>query len=173
MPSLEDVLAAMPNKQFIINFKSNDPKEGAMLADFVRAHPQWESAVWGVYGGDKPVFTAKASLPDIKAWGGKQMTSCLLQYIGYGWTGYMPPPCHDTMIMVPVNFTWLLWGWPNRFLDRMRSVGSEVILIGPYAPGDAGTSGIDTADQAAAIPGRFPGYVWTNEIASIAPLLRP
>ena len=173
MPSLEDVLTAMPNKQFIINFKSNDPKEGAMLADFVRAHPQWESAVWGVYGGDKPVFTAKASLPDIKAWGGKQMTSCLLQYIGYGWTGYMPPPCHDTMIMVPVNFTWLLWGWPNRFLDRMRSVGSEVILIGPYSSGDAGTSGIDTADQAAAIPSRFPGYVWTNEIASIAPLLRP
>ena len=55
----------------------------------------------------------------------------------------------------------------------MRSVGSEVILIGPYSSGDAGTSGIDTADQAAAIPSRFPGYVWTNEITSIAPLLRP
>jgi len=79
----------------------------------------------------------------------------------------------DTMVMVPINFTWLVWGWPNRFLDRMRSVGSEVILIGPYSQGDAGTSGIDTADEAAAIPARFSGYVWTNEIATIAPLLRP
>ena len=77
------------------------------------------------------------------------------------------------MVMVPINVTWLLWGWPNRFLDRMRSVGSEVILIGPYSAGDAGTSGIDTADQAAAIPHRFPGYIWTNEIATIAPLFRP
>ena len=77
-----------------------------------------------------------------------------------------------TMVMVPVNLTWLIWGWPNRFIDRMASAGSRVILIGPYRPGDAGTSGIDTPEQAAAIPAGFSGYVWTNEIATIAPLVR-
>ena len=54
----------------------------------------------------------------------------------------------------------------------MANAGSRVILIGPYRPGDAGTSGIDTPEQAAAIPAGFSGYVWTNEIATIAPLVR-
>jgi glycerophosphoryl diester phosphodiesterase len=47
-----------------------------------------------------------------------------------------------------------------------------VILIGPYHPGDAGTSGIDNAAEAAQIPAQFAGYVWTNEIATIAPIIR-
>jgi glycerophosphoryl diester phosphodiesterase len=50
----------------------------------------------------------------------------------------------------------------------MADAGSEVILIGPYQWGDAGTSGIDTADEARQVPAGFPGYVWTNEIAAIA-----
>jgi glycerophosphoryl diester phosphodiesterase len=54
----------------------------------------------------------------------------------------------------------------------MKEAGSEVILIGPFSPGDAGTSGIDTAEQAALVPDKFPGIVWTNEIATIAPILK-
>ena len=173
LPSLADVLAAMPDKHFIVNFKSNEAREGDMLATFVADHPEWKSAVWGSYGGDRPVFAAKAKLPDIKAWGQKQTMTCLLHYLGYGWTGIVPPACRDTMVMVPINYAWLLWGWPNRFLDRMASAGSEVILIGPYHPGDAGTSGIDSAEEVAQIPDHFAAYVWTNEIATIAPIIRP
>lgn len=173
MPALPDVLAALPDKRFIINFKSNEAREGDMLGDFVAAHPEWRAAVWGAYGGDAPVFEAKARLPDISAWGQKRLMSCLVQYIGYGWSGVVPDACRNTMVMVPQNFTWLVWGWPNRFLDRMAAAGSGVILIGPYRPGDAGTSGIDTAEQAAQVPKDFSGYVWTNEIATIAPILKP
>lgn len=172
MPALEDVLTAMPDKRFIINFKSNDASEGDQLGGFVASHPQWTDAVWGAYGGDKPSFAAKAKLPQVHAWGQKRLMSCLLQYLGYGWTGIVPGECRDTMVMVPLNFTWLIWGWPNRFIDRMRDAGSEVILIGPFHPGDAGTSGIDTAADAAEVPPHFAGYVWTNEIATIAPILK-
>ncbi len=171
MPGLEDVLAAMPDRRFIINFKSNDAREGDMLASLIVAHPEWQPAVWGAYGGDGPVFAAKAGLPGIRAWGQKRMISCLVQYLAYGWTGVVPGDCHETMVMVPINFAGLLWGWPNRFIGRMHDVGSKVILIGPFHPGDAGTSGIDTPEQAAAVPAGFAGYVWTNEIATIAPIL--
>jgi glycerophosphoryl diester phosphodiesterase len=173
MPSLADVMAAMPDKHFIVNFKSNEVREGDMLGAFVAAHPEWKAAVWGAYGGDGPVFEAKAKLPEIAAWGQKRLMSCLMQYVGYGWTGVVPGSCRDTMVMVPENFTWLIWGWPNRFLQRMAAAGSGVILIGPYHPGDAGTSGIDTAAEAAKVPKDFAGYVWTNEIATIAPILKP
>jgi glycerophosphoryl diester phosphodiesterase len=173
MPSLEDVLTAIPTGRFIVNFKSNEGREGDMLAAFVAAHPEWADAIWGAYGGDNPSFAAKAKLPDIHAWGGKRTMSCLLQYLVYGWTGIVPPACRDTMVMVPINFAGFVWGWPNRFLQRMRDAGSDVILIGPYSPGDAGTSGIDTVEEASAVPPGFDGYVWTNEIATVAPHFRP
>ena len=172
MPELSDVMAAFPDQRFIINFKSKEAREGDMLAAFVAAHPEWKDAVWGAYGGDEPTMQAKAALPDLKAWTRKGLTTCLLQYEGYGWTGVVPPSCRDTMVMVPVNFAPWLWGWPNLFVKRMADAGSEVILIGPYAPGDPGTSGLDTAEDAGRVPAGFPGYVWTNEIATIAPLVR-
>ncbi len=172
MPELSEVLAAMPDKRFIINFKSNEGREGDMLAAFVAAHPEWQDAVWGAYGGDNPTLEAKAKLPALNAWSRKGLTACLLQYEGYGWTGIIPPPCRDTVLMVPINYAGWLWGWPNRFAQRMADAGTKIILIGPFAAGDAGTSGIDTPELAAQIPEGFPGYVWTNEITAVAPLLK-
>jgi glycerophosphoryl diester phosphodiesterase len=99
--------------------------------------------------------------------------ACLVPYLGYGWTGIVPEGCRNTMVPVPINFAGWLWGWPNRFLQRMRDAGSTVLLLGPYEPGDAGSSGIDTPELAAQVPAGFDGFVWTNEIAAIAPLLKP
>ena len=168
MPELSDVLAAFPDKRFLINYKSNEEREGDMLRAFVEANPQWENAIWGVYGGDAPTMRAKQLLPDLRAWSRKGLMACLIQYEAYGWTGIVPPACHNTMVMVPVNYAWALWGWPNRFIQRMKDAGSDVILIGPFSPGDPGTAGIDTPEDAALIPPGFPGLVWTNAIATIA-----
>ncbi|MEO8756305.1 MAG: glycerophosphodiester phosphodiesterase family protein [Devosia sp.] len=173
MPELSDVLAAMPDKRFIINFKSNEVREGEMLVQFVAAHPEWKSAVWGAYGGDAPTLEAKSKLTDLNVGTRKGLTGCLLQYEAYGWTGILPAACKDTIIMVPLNFAPWLWGWPNRFQQRMADAGTEFILIGPYASGDAGTSGIDTEAEVGQIPDRFGGYVWTNEIGAIARYFRP
>ena len=172
LPELADVLAAMPDGRFLVNFKSKEAREGDMLKAFVDAHPEWQSAIWGVYGGDPPTARAKALMPGLAAWTRGSLMACLLQYEAYGWTGIVPAACHDTRIMVPINLAGLLWGWPNRFLQRMHDAGSEVILIGPYGAGDPGTAGIDTPADAAAVPENFPGYVWTNEIAAIAPIIR-
>ena len=38
---------------------------------FIEANPQWETAIWGVYGGDAPTMRAKALLPDVAAWSRK------------------------------------------------------------------------------------------------------
>jgi hypothetical protein len=57
----------------------------------------------------------------------------------------------------------LLWGWPDRFIDRMTGVGSTVLLRGPYGSADD-SDGIDQPKYADLIPPGFPGYVWTNDI---------
>lgn len=169
MPELREVLVAMPDERFIVNFKTNEEREGDMLAAVVAAHPEWKAALWGAYGGDAPTLRAQALLPELAVWTRRGLMNCLTRYFAYGWTGIVPPACRDTKVMVPINAAPWLWGWPNRFLARMEGVGSEVILLGPYGAGDPGTAGIDDPALLANIPDGFGGYIWTNRIEVIGP----
>jgi glycerophosphoryl diester phosphodiesterase len=173
MPSLAEVMTAFPDRQFLINFKSNEAREGTLLAAMVRAHPAWQQAIFGVYGGGPPTETALSGISGLRGYTLRSIKDCLIPYVALGWSGYLPAACRNALVPLPSNFAPWIWGWPYRFLDRLTAAGSSVILLGPYAPGDAGSSGIDTAEAAAAIPAHFTGYVWTNEIAAVAPLLKP
>jgi glycerophosphoryl diester phosphodiesterase len=74
------------------------------------------------------------------------------------------------MILVPVNVAPWLWGWPDRFIDRMSAAGSDVFVLGPYSGGEF-SIGIDTAEQLARLPENYSGGIWTNEIETMAKLL--
>jgi glycerophosphoryl diester phosphodiesterase len=73
--------------------------------------------------------------------------------------------------MVPINVAPWLWGWPNRFQQRMNEAGSRIILLGPYSSGDFGTSGIDDLELLKDVPSGFSGFVWTNRIELLGPAL--
>ncbi len=172
MPELGEVLAAMPEGRFLVNFKSREAREGDMLADQIAKHPDWRSAVWGAYGGDEPTARAAERISGLNVWSRGQLKSCLVQYIAAGWTGFMPGACRNTKVMIPINVAPWLWGWPDLLLERFRDAGSEVILLGPYGAGDPGTAGIDTLDDLAKVPPQFTGYLWTNKIERIGPAVR-
>lgn len=170
MPELKEVFAALPAQRFLVNFKSNEVREGDMLAELLAAHPQWRPAVWGAYGGDPPTYRAAELIDGLNVWSRKGLVDCLLQYEGLGWTGFVPDACRNTKVMLPINVAPFVWGWPNLFLERLRQAGSEVILLGPYSSGDPGTAGIDTPELLAQVPDNFTGYIWTNKIETIGPL---
>jgi glycerophosphoryl diester phosphodiesterase len=170
MPELRQVLAAFPEGKFLVNYKSNEAREGDMLAALLGEHPEWRPAVWGAYGGDPPTYRAAELIDGLNVWSRRSLVNCLLGYEGLGWLGIVPDACRNTKVMLPINLTPFVWGWPNLFLQRMRVAGSEVILLGPYGAADPGTAGIDTAEQLAGVPDSFVGYIWTNKIETIGPL---
>jgi glycerophosphoryl diester phosphodiesterase len=172
MPELKEVLAAFPTGKFLVNYKSNEEREGDMLAALLGQHPEWRPAVWGAYGGDPPTFRAAELIDGLNIWSKRGLVDCLLGYEGLGWAGVIPEACKNTKVMVPLNVAPFVWGWPNLFLERMRKAGSEVILLGPYGAGDPGTAGVDTAEQLAEVPDGFSGYIWTNKIETIGPLAK-
>jgi glycerophosphoryl diester phosphodiesterase len=169
MPTLAEVLATFQQQRLLINVKSRDPSEGERLADMLDKLPAERRARVMVYGGDEPVEAVRKRLPDIRTISRAAIKSCLLGYIGYGWTGVVPKACHNAMVMLPINVAPWLWGWPDRFLSRMTSVNSEVFVLGPYRGGGFST-GIDTPDQFARLPQNYAGGIWTNEIETIEPL---
>ncbi|ACB96511.1 glycerophosphoryl diester phosphodiesterase [Beijerinckia indica subsp. indica ATCC 9039] len=168
MPSLDEVLMTFPDGRFLINIKSNDPNEGRLLATTLRSRLAEDVSRLMIYGGDAPIAVLRAVMPNMRTMSRGTLKACLYSYIGYGWTGMVPSTCHNSIVFVPINIAPWLWGWPNRFLDRMDKAGSAVFVIGPYSGGDF-SSGIDTPDDIRRLPNDYTGGILTNELQRVAP----
>jgi glycerophosphoryl diester phosphodiesterase len=172
MPTLPEILARFPDRQFLVNFKSRRAEEGEALAKLISEHPEWRNAIWASYGGAEPTWKSIELISGLRGYTGRSMMDCVIAYETTGWTGIVPKPCRDTIVVVPSNLTWAIWGWPHKFTRRMEKAGSTVILLGPFERGDVGSRGIDSLDELKAVPENFAGYVWTNRIELIGPALR-
>lgn len=171
MPTLDEVLSTFANRQLMINVKSNDPKEGQLLADALAKLSPERRKAFIVYGGDRPMMALKQRLPDITMFSKESLKACLYPYIAYGWSGLLPDACRDTALLVPINIAPWLWGWPSRFLDRMEDADTRVFVLGPMHKGD-GTAGLDSLEELDQLPKDYSGGIWTNEIGLIADKLR-
>lgn len=172
LPTLDDVLTRFPDKHFLINFKSRRAEEGEALAKLIKAHPEWRKAIWGSYGGGEPTDKSLELIDGLRGYTNKSLMKCIMDYELSGWTGIVPDSCRNTIVVVPSNYAWAVWGWPHKFTRRMEQAGSTVILLGPLDLKDVGSTGIDSLDDIKQIPEGFAGYVWTNRIELIAPELR-
>lgn len=171
MPSLKEVLAAFPDCSFLIDVKSQVPSDGALLADRLAVlAPERQEQIM-VYGGGRAVIEIRERLPRIQTIWPSRLKQCLIRYAALGWSGYVPADCERSVVMVPVNYAPWLWGWPNRFLQRMEAVGSRVVVIGDYQ-GEGFSQGIDDPARLSALPAGFSGGIWTDRIDLIAPALK-
>jgi glycerophosphoryl diester phosphodiesterase len=171
MPSLDEVLKTFPGRDFLINIKSNDPREGVLLVAYLADLPAAQRSRLMAYGGDEPIAVLHAGLPDLRKLSRASIRRCLLSYVGYGWTGVVPPACRNALVLVPINVAPWLWGWPDRFLDRMEGAGSRVFVQGDYYGG--WSSGLDTPQDLARLPAGYSGGILTDEIEVIARAVKP
>src|SRR3954462_5622513 len=75
------------------------------------------------------------------------------------------------MIIVPIEQATLLWGWPNRFLQRMREHHTQVMLIGKIQSlSSKRFSRLDTQEELLEVPRGFGGLIWTDRVGVIGPL---
>jgi glycerophosphoryl diester phosphodiesterase len=167
MPTLEEVLERFPDRRFFVNIKSNDLAEGQAMARFLMTLPQARRDAIVIYGGDRPIRGVRELLPDQRVVSRATVKACLLRYAAFSWTGWIPEVCGRTAVLVPINYASYLWGWPNRFLNRMKAVDAEVFVLGPYGGGFS--VGLDSAESLRQLPGGFSGGIWTNRIETLGP----
>ena len=170
MPSLSEVLTAFPQKAFLINVKSNDADEGAQLADMLAQLPSERLERIMVYGGDQPIQALRQRLPQLRTMSRETLKSCILRYAAAGWSGYVPHPCRNTLLLVPTNVGPWLWGWPHVFQRRLTQYNTVIYAVGPYN-GGAFSSGINTPDQLNLLPKNYAGGIWTDRVDIIGKLL--
>jgi glycerophosphoryl diester phosphodiesterase len=170
MPTLGEVLDAIPGRRFLINIKSDDPEEGRLLAEHLARRTPEDRARLAAYGGARPLGVLKAALPDIEVFSSGSLKDCLLVYGGVGWSGYVPEACRGGLVMLPLNVAPWFWGFPNRMTGRLAGYGSELVILGDY-DGSGFSSGVDTEGEFARIPSDFRGGIWTNRVDRIGPLM--
>lgn len=163
MPSLEEVLTTFPDRDFLIDIKSNDADEGVLLAEQLKVLETERTGEIMIYGGQKPVEVIAAQLPEVQTISRPRLKQCLIRYMIFGWVGYVPTECERSVIMVPANVGPWLWGWPDRFLQRMDRAGSQVFLIGDYR-GEGFSQGFDDPDRVEHLSTDYAGGIWTDRI---------
>lgn len=171
LPSLDEVLATFPDKRFLINIKSRDPREGELLAARLAQLPREQRALLMAYGADAPIDALRQRLPDRRTMSRTSLRDCLLGYLALGWLGHVPAACERSLVLVPLNATPWLAGFPDRFVARMRAVGSEVFLVNDYG-GEGFSRGLDTLEDLSRVPPGYRGGVWTDRVDLLGPALR-
>ncbi|KPF63569.1 glycerophosphodiester phosphodiesterase family protein [Porphyrobacter sp. AAP60] len=168
MPSLAEVLKAFPEQRFLINFKSRWIEEADLLHAYLERNGIVIDDKIMVYGHEKPVGRWKAINPNGFAFSKAEMKKCTLDYMKVSWSTNLPASCVDSVIGVPINYRQLVWGWPNRFLERMRQSNTTVIFLG-NVENENGAPGITDPDDIDAVPSGFNGLIWTDAIERVGP----
>lgn len=168
MKTLHEVLAEFPDGRFLINIKSNDPAEADQLVKYLKAKGDETDKRIGIVASDRVLDRVGALAPTTKVLSVDRTKACSFGYLAVGWSGYVPESCRHGTIGVPVNLRWAFWGWPNRFLQRMRDADAEVMVAGPLGS-TSGDPGITDPVQLDAIPDRYEGSIMTDDIEKVGP----
>lgn len=167
MPSLDEVLDHFPDRTLLIHIKSDAPQEGELLARYLKKLPQERLARLIVYGGDRPIAVLKGNLPRLRVMSKATLKKALIPYLALGWTGYIPSAMKNSFFYLPQKYARFLWGWPHRFVKRIKNANSIFVLV---AGEGVWSEGFDTAEDLKEIPLNYTGGIWTNRIDRIGPL---
>jgi glycerophosphoryl diester phosphodiesterase len=170
MPTVEEALRELPNKRFIFVFKSRDPSDvDALIAAFRRAEMPLDDKY--AFAAAPPVAARiRQRLPAAWVYDGVGAGACLKSYAKIGWTSIVPASCRNTTVIVPLNYRWMLWGWPYRFLDRMAKANSRVVIWGAYKDGNL--VGLERPEQYDQVPADFHGWLMVDDFYAMGPALQ-
>ncbi|MFG1605913.1 glycerophosphodiester phosphodiesterase family protein [Actinoplanes sp. NPDC049265] len=157
--TVPEVVAAFPGRELLLDLKNDDAAEAGRLREFLDTLPPERLETIAVYGGGDVVVGGK-----VRSASKQTMKNCLLAYEGIGWTGHVPDACRHTELHLPQRYGRFLWGWPNRFVDRMRDADTRVVLVAGDGPW---SEGFDDAEAMRQVPDGWSGWLWSNRVDRI------
>jgi len=169
MVTIEDVFLAFPDKQFLVNIKDGGEEIGQVLLNFLRTLDASQVRNISVYGNEAALSILKAHYPKMQVLSVARLKKALLSYMLIGWTGIIPEKIQNMELHLPVEYAKFLWGWPDKFLQRMDKVNTRVVIV-KYVNG--WSDGFNSESDLKLLPKNYTGTIWTDRIDIIGPLLR-
>ena len=113
----------------------------------------------------------RAARPKALAFSVAEARQCAADYRSSGIWGNVPPACKGRVMLLTLDdLGYTLWGWPNRFLARMKDAGVTVV-IAESVDGDR-VKGLTDMHQYGEIAHSYDGYIWIDDIAELGPALK-
>ena len=169
MPTVEDVLREIPTAPILFNFAGGDARDAdALVAAFSRAGVELDGK-YGFHGDPATLARIETLVPGAWTLAADSGRACREDYFRIGWTGYVPASCRDTTVLIPLDEQWALWGWPNRFQQRMAKAGTKLVMLAaaPAAGPTAGLPGLDRPEQLGEVPRDFRGHVLIDDFYAL------
>jgi len=165
MPTMGEALATFPDREFVIEVKDGKTETYRVLWEKLKGlSPERLARLSICCASEEGVAYLRTCSKDLKLLSKNTMLKALVEYELIGWTGCVPKDMRNTELRIPLRYARLLWGWPNRFMERMDAANVRVELVA----GDGGLSeGFDTPGSLGDVPDGFDGYVWTNRIDEV------
>lgn len=121
-------------------------------------------------GDDAAVQAAKAERPAMRAFTIAAARKCAADYRA-SLLGSVPESCaNGVMLLTLDDLGFTLWGWPNRFMERMAQA-QTMVIIGQSVEGET-IKGLTEPSQYGEIAKEFNGYIWVDKIEELGPALR-
>jgi glycerophosphoryl diester phosphodiesterase len=169
MVSIEEVFNTFPDKKFLIHIKDGGDKIGPVLVNVLLTLERSTIEKISVYGNDVALNLLRENFPDMKILSKSKMIKAGLMYVLIGWTGFIPESIKNLELHIPIEYAPFLWGWPDKFLQRMDRVNTQVILV-QYVNG--WSNGFDSEIDFNKVPDQYTGGIWTNRIDIIGPFVK-
>jgi len=131
MPELMEVLKVFTNRQFLIDHKDGDMQSMIILVNTLKKIPEAQRKLIYYWGPDKTYEYLQKELPEVKRFlvTRKQMKKWLKKYLfSFGLTNF-PDEAKGVVLAMPPKYTKILWGWPYRFLKKVKDAKAEFYLI--------------------------------------------
>lgn len=164
LPLIEEVFEAFPDEDLLIHIRSYSVETGEVLWSYLSQMSEERLDKITVYGSKEPLDYLREQSPTLRLMNRDIMIDAFLTYEAIGWTGYIPDAIKNTELHLPMKYAKLLWGWPDKFIARMESVNTRVVVVN----GDGEWSeGFDSMEDLEKLPEGYGGYVWTNKIDKV------
>ncbi|MGT2907720.1 glycerophosphodiester phosphodiesterase family protein [Streptococcus dentiloxodontae] len=165
MPSLDEVLQKFPKKEFLIEVKDGKMETYEAVWKKLSQLTEQERKLLTIFcSNDKGADYLRKQSKTLRLSSKNRMKRALALYEVSGFTGYLPDDIKNTELRIPLKYASFLWGWPNKFMERMRSVNTKVELI---LGNGSKSEGFDSLTDLKQIPKGYDGYVWTNKIDKV------
>lgn len=123
------------------------------------------------FGSADAIDALLARRAEAKAFSVTAARQCTAAYRSGGWYGKVPDICRGNVMLLTLDdIGYTLWGWPDRFLDRMAKNDVQV-MIAERVDGDRIT-GLTRPEQYGEIAHGFNGVIFVDDIAEMGPALK-
>lgn len=121
-------------------------------------------------GAAAAVAALRTYAPKLRTFTVEGARHCSSRYRTTGLWGVVPRTCHGGVMLLALDdLGFTLWGWPNRFLQRMAKANVHVIIAQDVV--ESQIKGLTDVNQYGEIANSYNGYIWIDNISELGPAL--